>query len=210
MLNLVEKFTPEAVEATDDDGVVAIEYVDPPPRRRRRRPRRPRATRLRHAAERTSSTGRRRLTSDPTGGRVDLPPPSLRPMNRSLALPIATTEASSRIELVLVDAVHPALLVCIIAVSASSSDEVAGRRRRPRRRSHSGAQATAGTPTRTDTPPTASPSSSTACVPAAHRPAYQSPVLRRCRRASTTYTVNVPFVGTWTDITSQETTMPCG
>ena len=27
MLNLVEKFTPEAVEATDDDGVVAIEYV---------------------------------------------------------------------------------------------------------------------------------------------------------------------------------------
>jgi hypothetical protein len=26
MLNLVEKFTPEAVEATDD-GVVAIEYV---------------------------------------------------------------------------------------------------------------------------------------------------------------------------------------
>jgi Flp pilus assembly pilin Flp len=26
MLNLVEKFTP-AVEATDDDGVVAIEYV---------------------------------------------------------------------------------------------------------------------------------------------------------------------------------------
>ncbi len=27
MLNLVEKFTPEAVEATDEDGVVAIEYV---------------------------------------------------------------------------------------------------------------------------------------------------------------------------------------
>ena len=27
MLNLVEKFTPEAVEATDNDGVVAIEYV---------------------------------------------------------------------------------------------------------------------------------------------------------------------------------------
>ena len=27
MHNLVEKFTPEAVEATDDDGVVAIEYV---------------------------------------------------------------------------------------------------------------------------------------------------------------------------------------
>jgi Flp pilus assembly pilin Flp len=27
MLNLVEKFTPEAVEVTDDDGVVAIEYV---------------------------------------------------------------------------------------------------------------------------------------------------------------------------------------
>ena len=27
MLNLVEKFTPEAVEATEDDGVVAIEYV---------------------------------------------------------------------------------------------------------------------------------------------------------------------------------------
>jgi len=27
MMNLVEKFTPEAVEATDDDGVVAIEYV---------------------------------------------------------------------------------------------------------------------------------------------------------------------------------------
>lgn len=27
MNNLVEKFTPEAVEATDDDGVVAIEYV---------------------------------------------------------------------------------------------------------------------------------------------------------------------------------------
>ena len=34
MLNLVEKFTPEAVEATDEDGVVAIEYVA---RRRRRR-----------------------------------------------------------------------------------------------------------------------------------------------------------------------------
>ncbi len=27
MMNLVEKYTPEAVEATDDDGVVAIEYV---------------------------------------------------------------------------------------------------------------------------------------------------------------------------------------
>jgi Flp pilus assembly pilin Flp len=27
MMNLVEKFTPEAVEATEDDGVVAIEYV---------------------------------------------------------------------------------------------------------------------------------------------------------------------------------------
>ena len=27
MHHLVEKFTPEAVEATDDDGVVAIEYV---------------------------------------------------------------------------------------------------------------------------------------------------------------------------------------
>ena len=27
MLNLVEKFTPEAIEATDEDGVVAIEYV---------------------------------------------------------------------------------------------------------------------------------------------------------------------------------------
>jgi Flp pilus assembly pilin Flp len=27
MLNLVEKFTPEAVEATNEDGVVAIEYV---------------------------------------------------------------------------------------------------------------------------------------------------------------------------------------
>jgi Flp pilus assembly pilin Flp len=27
MLNLAEKFTPEAVEATDEDGVVAIEYV---------------------------------------------------------------------------------------------------------------------------------------------------------------------------------------
>jgi hypothetical protein len=27
MLNLAEKFTPEAVEATDDDGLVAIEYV---------------------------------------------------------------------------------------------------------------------------------------------------------------------------------------
>ena len=27
MRNLVERFTPEAVEATDDDGVVAIEYV---------------------------------------------------------------------------------------------------------------------------------------------------------------------------------------
>jgi Flp pilus assembly pilin Flp len=27
MLNLVEKFTPAAVEATNEDGVVAIEYV---------------------------------------------------------------------------------------------------------------------------------------------------------------------------------------
>ena len=27
MQNLVEKFTPEAVDATDEDGVVAIEYV---------------------------------------------------------------------------------------------------------------------------------------------------------------------------------------
>ena len=27
MKNLVEKFTPQTVEATDDDGVVAIEYV---------------------------------------------------------------------------------------------------------------------------------------------------------------------------------------
>jgi Flp pilus assembly pilin Flp len=27
MMNLVEKFTPEAVEATDDAGLVAIEYV---------------------------------------------------------------------------------------------------------------------------------------------------------------------------------------
>jgi len=27
MRNLVEKFTSEAVEATDEDGVVAIEYV---------------------------------------------------------------------------------------------------------------------------------------------------------------------------------------
>jgi Flp pilus assembly pilin Flp len=27
MLNLVEKFTPETADATDDDGVVAIEYV---------------------------------------------------------------------------------------------------------------------------------------------------------------------------------------
>jgi Flp pilus assembly pilin Flp len=27
MQNLVETFTPEAVEATDEDGVVAIEYV---------------------------------------------------------------------------------------------------------------------------------------------------------------------------------------
>jgi hypothetical protein len=27
MLNLAEKFTPEAVEATEDDGLVAIEYV---------------------------------------------------------------------------------------------------------------------------------------------------------------------------------------
>ena len=27
MMNLVEKFTSDAVEATDDDGVVAIEYV---------------------------------------------------------------------------------------------------------------------------------------------------------------------------------------
>ena len=27
MRNLVEKFTSEAVKATDDDGVVAIEYV---------------------------------------------------------------------------------------------------------------------------------------------------------------------------------------
>ena len=37
MLNLVEKFTPEAVEATDEDGVVAIEYVVDRRRRRRRR-----------------------------------------------------------------------------------------------------------------------------------------------------------------------------
>ena len=27
MLNLAEKFTPEAVVATEDDGLVAIEYV---------------------------------------------------------------------------------------------------------------------------------------------------------------------------------------
>lgn len=27
MMNLVEKYTSEAAEATDDDGVVAIEYV---------------------------------------------------------------------------------------------------------------------------------------------------------------------------------------
>ncbi len=27
MMNLVEKYTPDAVEATDEDGVVAIEYV---------------------------------------------------------------------------------------------------------------------------------------------------------------------------------------
>jgi len=27
MLNLVEKFTPAAAEVTEDDGVVAIEYV---------------------------------------------------------------------------------------------------------------------------------------------------------------------------------------
>jgi Flp pilus assembly pilin Flp len=27
MLNLVEKFTPETLEVTEDDGVVAIEYV---------------------------------------------------------------------------------------------------------------------------------------------------------------------------------------
>lgn len=27
MMNLVEKYASEAVEATDDDGVVAIEYV---------------------------------------------------------------------------------------------------------------------------------------------------------------------------------------
>ena len=27
MQNLVEKFTPEAVEVSDDEGVVAIEYV---------------------------------------------------------------------------------------------------------------------------------------------------------------------------------------
>ena len=27
MLNLADKFTPEAVEATEDDGLVAIEYV---------------------------------------------------------------------------------------------------------------------------------------------------------------------------------------
>lgn len=27
MLNLVEKFTPEAVEVSDEEGVVAIEYV---------------------------------------------------------------------------------------------------------------------------------------------------------------------------------------
>ena len=27
MMNLVEKYTPEAVEATDEEGVVAIEYV---------------------------------------------------------------------------------------------------------------------------------------------------------------------------------------
>ena len=27
MLNLVEKFTPEAVEATNEDGVVTLEYV---------------------------------------------------------------------------------------------------------------------------------------------------------------------------------------
>ena len=27
MMNLVEKYTPETVEATDEEGVVAIEYV---------------------------------------------------------------------------------------------------------------------------------------------------------------------------------------
>ena len=27
MMNLVEKYTPEAVEATNEEGVVAIEYV---------------------------------------------------------------------------------------------------------------------------------------------------------------------------------------
>jgi len=27
MNNLIDKFTPETIEATDDDGVVAIEYV---------------------------------------------------------------------------------------------------------------------------------------------------------------------------------------
>ena len=72
MLNLVEKFTPEAVEATDEDGVVAIEYVimagalvvaarRPVDRVRRR---------TCHQAGRPSSAS---IDADPTGGRATSP-----------------------------------------------------------------------------------------------------------------------------------------
>ena len=73
MLNLVEKFTPEAVEATDEDGVVAIEYVIARGRRRRG-PRRacgpPSATRWPTKLDRTSSTS---IVIRTGGGQ---PPPS--------------------------------------------------------------------------------------------------------------------------------------
>ena len=97
MLNLVEKFTPEAVEATDEDGVVAIEYVIVAgalviAARRACGP--PSASSWPSMAEIIDNVGNG-STPDPKGG--GQPPPfRVLLMTPLTPIPTATTEASSR------------------------------------------------------------------------------------------------------------------
>ena len=76
MLNLVEKFTPEAVEATDEDGVVAIEYVISAAAARRgarRRWSRDHFARAGHTPRRRHQHGDQLAKLDPTKGEGNLP-----------------------------------------------------------------------------------------------------------------------------------------
>jgi len=117
------------------------------------------------------------------------------------------------LEVVLVMPVIVMLLVCSIAVAGlfQTKSRVVGAARDGARKL--ALQAGVGSPV---ADPNATDGITVVLVgspcPALTNPAYQSSTPPQVTaRASTTYTLSVPFVGTWTDIDVSETaTMPCG